>query len=666
MARFGLILLVFLYPFHARAQSSIPALDRNVTIDLTNESISSILSVIALQTGVKFAYSPTVIPAQQKASVHCTKKPVRVVLSLLFRDGINWKQKKDFIILTPRPIVRTREQKHVTISGYVYTAGGEQLSMASVVSERTRLAAVTNQYGYFSLNVLPNQLPLDVRIVKEHYPDTILHLTQENTLVNVSLPAVRDSNRTDTSLLRKSLTYTEKFFGQFFVNNETRSTMRNLRDTLFTKVQFSFIPYVSTNRLLAGNTINDVSINALAGYSQGVRVAEVGGLFNINRGDVQFFQAAGLCNLVSGNTSGAQLAGIANIDGGMGNGMRAAGLINIGHHMKGIQLAGWFNLNANVKEGLRHINRLTEDSASGIQVAGLANMNSGYFKGIRLAGLYNIGYTVEGIQLGGLFNTQIGSFHGVQVGGLFNTQIGTVDGIQVAGLFNATRSSSRGIQVAGLFNVNAAPAKHISIAGLANINTSETEGSQITSIVNYSRSVKGTQIALFNFSDTCEGTPIGLLNVARRGYHKIELFGDDVLYSQLAFRTGVLHLHTIFIAGVDMTRRMDALWSVGYGLGSYKRINEKWLMGADATAQLLIQHEAITNASGWMGTFFLAAERTFTPKFSIAFGPTFKLMSAGRSMSDLLVPYALYTSYTADNTHGLSIWAGVKISLRFL
>ncbi|MES2779707.1 MAG: hypothetical protein V4651_07380 [Bacteroidota bacterium] len=647
MNRFLIILFFILPVVPLHAKNNTPALERIVTIDISNETISNVLSVVAAQTQVKFSYNPSAVPVYQKASVRCVKKPIRAVLALLFKDAVICKQKGDFIILTPKPVVQTKAQKHVTISGYVYTAGGDKLTTATIVSEETHLAAVTNQYGYFTLNVSPEQLPLDVKIVKENYPDTTIHLTKENTLVDVSLPA--DSLQSDTSLFRKHLLQTQKFFGQLFVNDETQSTMRNLKDTLFTHVQFSLIPYVSTNKLLAGNTINDISINLLAGYSQGTRIAEVGGLFNINRGDVKSFQAAGLCNMVNGNTCGGQFAGIANLNAGSGKGIRAAGLVNIGHHMDGVQLAGLFNINANFKASIHSLRNITNDTVTGIQAAGLANMNSGLAEGIRLGGLYNAGYNMSGMQAAGLFNTNVGYFHGVQL----------------AGLFNATYDTSSGVQLAGLFNANAHNAKHISIAGLANFNFAATEGVQLASIVNYSRTLKGTQIALLNFSDTCEGTPIGLINFAAKGYHKIEVFGDEILYTQLAFRTGVLHFHNIFIAGVDMTRRADALWSLGYGLGAYKRLNEKWLIGTDVTAQFLIQNESIMNASGKMGTVFLAFERTYTPKFSIAFGPTFKIMGADRTLSDAIVPYALYNDEFTNSNNGLKMWAGAKLSFKF-
>ena len=645
--RFVLLIFYVLNCFKLSAQPKVPPLERLATLNVTDESISSILTTVASQTQVKFSYNPASIPAQQKANIQCTGKPVRYILSALFTNQVIYKQKSDFIILTPKPIVKTKVQKHVLISGYIYTAAGDKLTTATVLSEDKRIASVTNQYGYFQMNIAPEQLPIDLKIVKENFPDTIIHLTKENALLEVSLPAANSAPR-DTSFIKKQLSETGKFFGELFVNTETQSTMRNLKDTLFTRVQFSLIPYVSTNKLLAGNTINDFSINLLAGYSQGIRKAEVGGLFNIDRGDVSYFQAAGLCNLVKGTTTGGQFAGIANFNSGKGKGIRAAGLINAGNHMEGIQLAGWFNISANSKHILQGLHNITNDTVTGIEVAGLANMNSGYFYGIRLGGLYNLGNSMRGIQAGGLFNTNIGTF----------------EGIQTAGLFNVNRETSSGVQLAGLFNSNFSSAKHISVSGLANFNFDHTEGVQVSSILNYSHSVKGVQLALFNFSDTCDGIPIGLASFVRRGYHKIEVYGDEVLYTQLAFRTGVQRFHTIFMAGVDMTRRIDGLWSLGYGVGSYSPISEKWMQGIDATVQWMAQNANMLESTAALGAATYSVERIVTPHFSVAFGPSVKFFYAQQSLSNILVPYSIWSS--SDGAYDMRVWVGGKLSFKFL
>jgi hypothetical protein len=63
---------------------------------------------------------------------------------------------------------------------------------------------------------------------------------------------------------------------------------------------------------MSGQVINNFSLNIFGGYSGGVDGMELGGLFNIDKKDAQYFQAAGLFNMVGGNTNGVQLAGISN------------------------------------------------------------------------------------------------------------------------------------------------------------------------------------------------------------------------------------------------------------------------------------------------------------------------------------------------------------------
>lgn len=158
-------------------------------------------------------------------------------------------------------------------------------------------------------------------------------------------------------------------------------------DTISAAFQFSFVPFVGTNGIYAGNTINDVSLNLLGGYSAGTRAFEMAGLFNINRG----------------NMTGVQLAGLFN---------------QVGGHVDGVQLAGLFNSNL--------------QSVKGVQLAGLTNFTTG---------------TVEGVQLAGLMNFTPKSVKGVQLAGLLNFTAQTMDGTQVSGLANFVAKNIKGTQI---------------------------------------------------------------------------------------------------------------------------------------------------------------------------------------------------------------------------
>jgi len=86
------------------------------------------------------------------------------------------------------------------------------------------------------------------------------------------------------------------------------------------------------------------------------------------------------------------------------------------------------------------------------------------------------GSGTKGIQFGGLGNIQFAAdMQGIQLAGLINLNLGDTDGIQIAGLFNGG-GEVRGIQLAGLFN-HASAVRGIQI-GLVNV-TKELTGLQI-------------------------------------------------------------------------------------------------------------------------------------------------------------------------------------------
>ncbi|NJN42885.1 MAG: hypothetical protein HC811_12310 [Flammeovirgaceae bacterium] len=178
--------------------------------------------------------------------------------------------------------------------------------------------------------------------------------------------------------------------------------VENIQDTLFRKFQVSLVPFVGSNHKLSGNVVNDYSLNIFGGYSMGTNKAEFGGLFNVNRSNVEFAQFAGLFNTVGGTTRGVQMAGLGN---------------------------------------------MTRRKVSAAQFAGLYNANLGQVKGPQFAGLFNAnGDASTGAQFAGLFNVQHGDYTGSQFGGLFNVSTKKMEGAQFAGLINVA-NSMRGVQM---------------------------------------------------------------------------------------------------------------------------------------------------------------------------------------------------------------------------
>ncbi|MDN3205260.1 hypothetical protein [Algoriphagus sediminis] len=186
-------------------------------------------------------------------------------------------------------------------------------------------------------------------------------------------------------------------------------------------IQISLVPFLGTNGVNSGATINDYSFNILGGFSAGTNKLEMAGLFNINRSDVKYAQFAGVFNQVNGKMEGAQFAGVINSTLGSVNGFQAAGVTNF-----------------------------TTGAVEGAQLAGVLNFTTRSVKGFQGAGVMNFAVgSVEGTQLSGVSNFAIGDVKGAQVSGVLNFAR-KVDGAQVA-LFNYSDSIS-GVPV-GLLSI---------------------------------------------------------------------------------------------------------------------------------------------------------------------------------------------------------------------
>lgn len=665
------------------AQKATPPLERVVTIRVSNETISSVLTQLSQQSQIKFSYNPTIVPATKKVSMYLTQRPVRVVLNALFGETMHFKQRGNFIIITPKPPKTSESQaKEVTITGYVYYDNGDKVVAASVLNKNDQVAAVTNEYGYFKIKASAKKMPVNLKVEKENHEDTVLLVKEGETTLDVvlqpqakeSVPEVKkeetqatekDSIITqpaaineqevikadtakplqqavlpaDTTTAVASADTSKSFIDKLFLSDESKANIRNLKDTLFANIQFSLIPQISTNKLLVGNTENAVSFNLLVGYSQGVKVTEFAGLVNVDRGNVQFAQFAGLANDVRGTVIGAQFAGLVNKVKGTVDGGQFAGLFNSNKStFRGTQFAGLMNID--------------KDTVEGAQFAGLANIDSKHIDGTQFAGLFNSSPKTEGASFAGLFN-QTATMDGVQMAGLMNIVTHTTSGAQFAGLFNYS-PDVKGSQVAGLFN-----------------RSKYATGWQISGLFNSAKYIKGVQLGVFNFSDSCDGIPLGFFSYSKRGYRKLEVFTDEIVYTSLAFRTGVSKLHNIFIAGANPSTVGDnILWTFGYGLGSCLPMSEKWNLCMDLTTQVVVRNDRVTNAPQ-VNTFFVGMERKLGNKAAVVIGPacrlliTYKDEPVDTEVMNKITPYTIH-SETFTSGGSLQLWVGGKVAFRFL
>jgi hypothetical protein len=286
---------------------------------------------------------------------------------------------------------------------------------------------LTDEFGFFRIKLdKKEEQALSITVSKKDFKDTTLLIDSAgNQYFHISLvPIARPVAKPDTVMFvspappdTAQQVIDEVPFGprteevvkeDLDLPYESSPNVQNISDTLYRDFQVSILPFIGTNGRMSGNVVNNYSVNLFGGFSMGTRQVELGGFFNIDRGDAGFLQVAGWGNVVGGSAHGFQLGGLFNMTGGGVTGMQLAGLTNV-----------------------------NMDDADGVQVAGLANINIAAANGLQVAGLYNhANGNSDGIRIAGLANVHVQDFDGPQIAGLTNINHGRVRGSQIAGIYN--------------------------------------------------------------------------------------------------------------------------------------------------------------------------------------------------------------------------------------
>ncbi|MBC3784071.1 STN domain-containing protein [Spirosoma utsteinense] len=466
MTSIRLLILLFFLSDTLQAQS-VPPLERLISLTLRNESLSQALATISQVGKFSFSYNPAILNQARPVTLRAVNRPVREVLGQLFGGSVRLRSRGNHVILLRAD--DPEQPKDFILDGYVIDGQTSDRIRAVSIFERTSLrSATSNEYGYYRLKLpaglslirlevrrqdyLSQSLSIQSRQSQPQniyltaansrpsaYPATVNPLdTRPLPVDSTTLSVLTDRQvvfaSADSSVVAMPASFLDRSrqtIGRWALSTKQLITDINLdRDTLYRTWQFSLVPGIGTNGMLGGRIINDYSINALMGYSLGVRKMELGGFLNLVRQDVQGLQAAGFGNLVGGNTNGLQMAGFFNMNRGNVGPVQLAGFLNtVAGNTHGLQMAGFLNTVAGEVKGL--------------QMAGFLNANLKTMQGIQAAGFANVnGGDVRGLQLAGFTNIMRGQLSGWQVSGFINIAQDVVRGRQV-GFINIARSSER-------------------------------------------------------------------------------------------------------------------------------------------------------------------------------------------------------------------------------
>ena len=597
-----------------------PYLERSITIAFVDEPIDQVLKKISAKGGFTFSYSPAIIDQSKIVTFDFVNKTVRQILDQLFSGTVEYKQRGKYIILT-RAEYSSKEQG--VYSGYVIDeATGERLKNVSIYDPVTLSSTVTDSYGYFEIKIDDPSPNLKLAVNKIDYTDTLVVVPTRDRLLNINIKTDQIGTFAD------SVGQKIKRFWKTKILATQKTNMNNIRDTIYRDTQFSFVPFIGTNHALSGNVINKFSLNVLGGYSLGTTHMEIGGLFNINRSNVRYWQFAGIFNLVGGNVSGFQFAGIFNANRGTMNGGQFAGIYN-------------FNWGPVKKFSAAGILNFARDGSQAFQVAGISNITAGEQSSPHVAGLFNL-----------------------------TTRSATV---QAAGLFNIAGKDAIGLQGSGIFNVAGKNVYGPQIAGVFNFAGKNVQGAQLAGVLNFAKKVRGAQVGLINLSDSIGGVPIGLFSVSLKGYHKFEVSADEIFYYNFAFRTGVRQFYNILTVGAKpSTFKTDqTMWTFGYGLGTAPKLSRTLFLNLDLTSNQVVQGNSV-DALNLINKFYLGFDYQFLKKASLTFGVTVNMNITDSTYENYWELFnedykpTVFNERTHSNDITTKMWIGGKVGLRFL
>ncbi len=602
----------------------IPLLERIVTINFENEKLDAVLKKLSREAGFTFSYNSSIIDSDKIVNQSFRSKTVREVLDQIFSGAIQYKARGKYVILTKASTSQNVDQRVLT--GYVTDeTTGKRLKNVSVYDPITLTSTVTDSYGYFQIKVdQPSGEEVKLAVSKLNYTDTVIFVTTDKqALLRIQMREQAEK----VNVLADSVRQKIKRFWKSKILTPQAVNMENIQDTLYRKFQFSVFPFVGTNHKLSGNVINDYSYNVYGGYSLGVEKLELGGLFNIVRGDV----------------NGAQFAGIFN---------------SVGGKMKFLQMAGILNMN--------------RDSVNGYQFAGLINLNGNSSTKPSAAGLFNLTYRdSRGVHFAGLGNGTIGKQHGPHLAGLFNFSTKDTYPLQAAGLMNFTVGNFTGAQLSGLINFAAKEIKGAQISGIMNIAPKKIKGAQVAGLINYATKVHGSQVGLLNITDSIRGIPVGFLSVVLKGYHKLEVSADEIFYTNLAIRTGVRQFYNILTVGAKPHTFEDeeTHWTFGYGIGTAPKLSRTLSLNLDLTANQVVYGNSI-EAVNMINKVYLGMDVQALKHLGVTFGVTLNGYVTDTTYDKYKPLFTDYSPHiildkTYSNDINMKMWWGAKVGLRF-
>ncbi len=300
------------------------------------------------------------------------------------------------------------------------------------------------------------------------------------------------------------------------------------------------------------------------------------------------------------------------------------------------------------------------------EFGGLGNINRGNVSGLQIASLLNVVKgDLRGVQISSIVN-KVKESHGLQIAGITNAA-DILRGAQFSVINNYGVHGNGGVQIAGIVNKVSNGRTNLQISGMTN--SADTVGVQI-GLINSANKLRGLQLGFINVSDTATGIVLGFINLVKKGYHVLEVSGNEGIFANIAYKTGTKKFYTNYIGSIRVDSNTFAqrpVWGVGLGFGSCIPLSKKVSLTLDATVQHISLGKIAPKLTNELARFAPALNLQLSKKLGIAIAPTYNayydIMSDAETAK--VLRQKVLPNWTTKQSGKWTTWFGGYAALRF-
>lgn len=642
------LLFYFAFSFQPFAQNSL--LDRKISIEIKSTSVKTILTAIEKRANVQFSYNPMLVNEHRIVSLSIKNQTIAFGLSLLFEDDVRFKEVGNHIVLLLNENNNEKKQRkranlNIVFKGQVIDKRSQlPLYNASIYDVDSRYATLTDAKGFYRLKIPKEEAVRSIYVKKKGFKEFVFVVDVRNDSVVIADVALEPLPEIIEKIENKEIdriyqAVEDEVLSGSLISYETVIHNENLKPIKATRIaQISLVPSVGIGSDLSTNGLitNKFSLNLLAGYSNGVDGAEIGGLFNVIKGSGRWFQFGGIYNLVGENFHGLQVGGIGN---------------TVRNKFIGGQVSG--------------IGSYTGNDFYGLQVTGISSTVNRSFKGVQISGIMAaVKENLFGLQVSGIHSAIREKLVGLQVGGIATSVFEQSIGLQVGGIINRATEGIIGGQISGIANQSNGGTNILQVTGILNLSDFNI-GLQTSGIFNYSRINNGLQVGLINVSKNGKGIALGLLNFVWSGYHKTEVEINELFPFNLTLKSGVCHFYNNYTVSARFLNE-KLIFAAGLGFGSAFDLTERVGMNLDLTGQIAIDNQPTQLAIAHLYKFSPTIDFKLANWIRIFAGPSLNAnITFTNGEPTYLSALSVQPRYTETNpTNIIQVWVGGKLGLR--